>query len=331
MTRWLTQLSEVQATLAPEQQAVMVTVARVRGSAPREVGARMWVTDSTTTGTVGGGELEYQCQAISRRILTDKSAESASLRNFPLGSNCGQCCGGVVDILFEKFSTIPATWQLHATETLAKGDSGFLTTQLSASDDKLSTGHKEFTTLDPGTCKNALVESIQPAVAAIAVFGAGHVGTALVNILSHTQYDVVCIDNRPEQLPLEATSNIQPVYQKQPATYVSSLAANTASVVMTHSHALDFDICAAMLKRDDLSFCGLIGSQSKRKRFDRLFRQAGLTDEQISRLICPVGDTDLTSKRPGEIAITIAAQILRHLEAVSQTQPADTVHAALHN
>ena len=307
----------------------MVTVARVRGSAPREVGARMWVTKDSSRGTIGGGELEFQCQDISRRQLANEVAENAFLRNFPLGSNCGQCCGGVVDVLFESFNAVPASWQLQVTDALAKGHSGYLTTLLSASGENLPTGHKEFTTHDPGFSKTTMVEHMQPAGAAIAIFGAGHVGTALVNVLAQTQYNVVVIDNRPEQLPLDANSNIQPIYQNQPATCISSLAANTACVVMTHSHALDFDICAAMLKRHDLSFYGLIGSQSKRKRFDRLFRQAGLDDAQINRLTCPVGDTTLTSKRPGDIAITIAAQLLRHLEIATQIQQVDTVHAAL--
>jgi xanthine dehydrogenase accessory factor len=329
LSRWLQQLSEVQAGLAPQQTGVMVTVARVRGSAPREVGARMWVTKDFIRGTVGGGELEYQCQDISRRLLKSEIADKTFVRNFPLGSNCGQCCGGVVDVLFETFNALPAGWQLQVTDALANGRGGYLTTLLSTSGENQMTGDKTFTAHDPGFSKSAMVEHIQPATAAIAVFGAGHVGTALVNILSQTRYDVLCIDNRPEQLPLEATSNILPVYQKQPETCVSTLAANTACVVMTHSHALDFDVCASMLKRDDLSFYGLIGSQSKRKRFERLFRQAGLDNVQINRLTCPVGDTSVTSKHPGDIAVTVAAQLLRHLEVATQTQQADTTHAAL--
>ena len=328
MIDWLNQLSELQATLSSEKQGVMVTVARVRGSAPREVGARMWITEDAITGTIGGGELEYQCQAISKKLIsgtTNDTVDRAFVRNFPLGSNCGQCCGGVVDILFETFKATPFTWQQQVHDALALGQSGFLTTDLGK-----NAGQKAFKTSDPGLSKSTMVERIQPATAAIAIFGTGHVGTALVNILSQTSYQVVCIDNRPEQLPLDASSNIQSIYQKQPATYVDALPANTACVVMTHSHALDFDICASMLKRDDLSFCGLIGSQSKRQRFNRLFRQAGLDDVQINRLTCPVGDTSVTSKRPGEIAITIAAQLLRHIEAATQTNHLDTTHAALY-
>lgn len=325
MIGWLQQLSELQATLSTQQHGVMVTVARVRGSAPREVGARMWVTNDTVRGTIGGGELEYQCQAISKALLNDDNVDNAFVRNFPLGSNCGQCCGGVVDVLFETFNATPFDWQQQVNEALALGQSGYLTTSLSE-----DAGYKIFKKNDPGSSKTTMVEHIQPATAAIAIFGTGHVGTALVNILTQTSYQVICIDNRPQQLPLDASSNIQSTYQKQPATYVNALPANAACVVMTHSHALDFDICASMLKRDDLSFYGLIGSQSKRQRFNRLFRQAELDEVQINRLTCPVGDTAVTSKRPGDIAITIAAQLLRHLEAAAQTNQSDTTHAALH-
>ncbi|XOV85133.1 MAG: xanthine dehydrogenase accessory protein XdhC [bacterium] len=325
MTSWLQQLSDVQATLSGQQQGIMVTVARVRGSAPREAGAKMWITDNVTTGTIGGGELEYQCQHIARDLLNGSSQFTAKVQNFPLGSNCGQCCGGVVDVLFESFSAQPATWQIQSAQALANGHGGYLTTIFRG-----KTPLKSFSNLEPGTSRDKLVERIMPSTTDIAVFGAGHVGSALVRILEQSSYQVVCIDSRPELLPLNAAANIQPSYQRQPATVVPTLAANTACVVMTHSHALDFDICASLLKRSDLSFYGLIGSRSKRQRFTRLFRQAGLNETQISRLTCPVGDTQINSKRPGDIAITIAAQILRQLETAQQTHPTDVSDAALH-
>ena len=93
---------------AAGEQAVVVTVAAIRGSAPREVGAKMIVTAEATIGTIGGGQLEYQCTRIACDMLGDD--ETPALRKFPLGSSMGQCCGGVVDILFEPIASELPAW-----------------------------------------------------------------------------------------------------------------------------------------------------------------------------------------------------------------------------
>ncbi|MDZ7768728.1 MAG: XdhC family protein [Woeseiaceae bacterium] len=102
MTDWLPELDRLQ---RGGGTAVLVTVAGVRGSAPREVGASMLVMEAEASGTVGGGELEYQCLKIAARLLGVDADDAGFLRRFPLGPNCGQCCGGVVDVLFERVTT----------------------------------------------------------------------------------------------------------------------------------------------------------------------------------------------------------------------------------
>ena len=95
MNEWIDELSDLCAAGEP---AVLVTVAGIRGSAPREVGAKMIVTPTETIGTIGGGQLEDQCTRIAVGLF---DAAEMSLRSFPLGASMGQCCGGVVEILFE--------------------------------------------------------------------------------------------------------------------------------------------------------------------------------------------------------------------------------------
>ena len=96
MNEWIDELSDL---TAAGERVVLVTVAGIRGSAPREVGAKMIVTEDATVGTIGGGQLEFQCTRLACDMLGDD--ETSSLRKFPLGTSMGQCCGGVVDILFE--------------------------------------------------------------------------------------------------------------------------------------------------------------------------------------------------------------------------------------
>ena len=95
MNEWIDALCDLAAAGEP---AVLVTVAGIRGSAPREIGAKMIVTATETIGTIGGGQLEYQSTRIAAGMLDE---EQLALRSFPLGPELGQCCGGVVEILFE--------------------------------------------------------------------------------------------------------------------------------------------------------------------------------------------------------------------------------------
>ena len=96
------------------ERACLVTVTNVRGSAPRDAGTRMLVTKTSTVGTIGGGQLEYQCTRIAAdRIRAGEMNYEGFNRRFPLGSNCGQCCGGVVDVLFEAATSelVQSLWE----------------------------------------------------------------------------------------------------------------------------------------------------------------------------------------------------------------------------
>ena len=109
MNEWLDDLCGLS---TDDDCCIVVTVAGVRGSAPREIGAKMIVTGSETIGTIGGGQLEYQCTRIAFDQLRHQRgyADERLRRRFPLGSNCGQCCGGVVDIMFERIALLAGGW-----------------------------------------------------------------------------------------------------------------------------------------------------------------------------------------------------------------------------
>ena len=87
--------------------------------------------------------------------------------------------------------------------------------------------------------------------------------------------------------------------------------ADSFYLVMTHSHAMDFDICDRILRRGDARYCGLIGSLSKRRRFEKLYRQQGMQQAIIDKLVCPIGVQGISSKKPAEIAVAAAAEILK--------------------
>jgi xanthine dehydrogenase accessory factor len=161
----------------------------------------------------------------------------------------------------------------------------------------------------------------------IAVFGAGHVGAAVVNLLSGLDCNIRWIDSRRD-IFRAPPRNVRTIETSEPALEVAAMPPSSYYLVMTHSHPLDFDICDRILRRGDAAYCGLIGSLTKRRRFEKRFRQQGLPQGAVEQLVCPIGVTGISGKKPTEIAIAVAAEILRLHEkslALERALP-DNVH-----
>lgn len=346
MTDWLKEIAALQDAGEP---AVLVTVAGVRGSAPREVGAKMLVTARDCYGTIGGGALEYQCTRIAAERLQQQETLGC-LRRFPLGSDCGQCCGGVVDILFEPLAGILCMdvlvdrWSARQDSALLSmlddsgrpakvllADDGTLHGKMSPGADALELasrllhGRAAAQRIDtPGRNESfLLIEPLTDNGFDIAVFGAGHVGSALVHVLAGVDCNLRWIDSRRGVFPDAATANMQCIASSDPARDVAALPPGAYYFVMTHSHALDLDITAAILRRGDFAYCGLIGSATKRKRFEGRLLQQGFNEQTLQRLTCPIGIAGITGKTPREIAIAAAAELLRRRE-----RQAAAIHAS---
>ncbi len=199
MNEWIDELSDI---CAADEPAVLVTVAGIRGSAPREIGAKMIVTESETIGTIGGGQLEYQCTRVAVGLFDD---EQMSLRSFPLGSSMGQCCGGVVEILFEPLSGGIPAWLRDLRALFGQREPAVVATRISRSDpEKFVVTVEQVFGAAPDEVDERMVAEARAILAGdrkaarnvqlffepvvvpdlnIAVFGAGHVGTAVVATL----------------------------------------------------------------------------------------------------------------------------------------------------
>ena len=263
MNAWLHALADLEREGEP---AVLITVVSARGSTPREAGCKMVVTRESQFDTIGGGKLEFTCIETARKLL----AGDAGLvtRDFPLGPDLGQCCGGHVSVMFEP---------------------------------------------------------LRPAILHVAVFGAGHVGRALVSLLGGLRLRVSWIDTRSDALAAPP-AGVRTRHAPDPVREVASLQAGTLALVMTHDHQIDFDIVAAALPRPEFVGVGLIGSDTKRVRFVRRLSRVGVSADAIDKLICPIGIPGAGGKLPAEIAISVAAQILqiqqRLIEKDARTMPA---------
>lgn len=146
---------------------------------------------------------------------------------------------------------------------------------------------------------------------ALWVFGAGHVGSAVIRLLEDLPlFDVLWIDNRASLAHGSAAAHIEARFTPEPAELVSRAAPGTSFLVFTHDHELDYQICSTILVRNDAAWAGLIGSKSKAARFRSRLRRDGFTDRAIASLTCPVGATTIPSKLPAAIAVGIVAQLL---------------------
>lgn len=160
---------------------------------------------------------------------------------------------------------------------------------------------------------SVLFEPVRPPARHFAIYGAGHVGRALVAVLATLDCRITWVDARPGEFPVAVPPNVSMVAELAPA----ALPPGTEMLVLTHDHALDYDLVRQALLLPHIPFVGLIGSETKRARFVSRLAKAGLAAEAIKRMVCPIGLPGTGGKAPAEIAISVAAQLLQMRNSVS--------------
>ena len=149
----------------------------------------------------------------------------------------------------------------------------------------------------------------------LALFGGGHVGHALVNVLSSLPFQVQWIDSRDEVFPAQLPANVVCDHSDPVHAAVEALPSGVSVLIMSFSHAEDLDVVAACLKRQrlqgDLKFVGLIGSKTKWATFQHRLEARGFSDEELAFITCPIGVEGIYGKEPEVIAVAVAAQLLQ--------------------
>lgn len=155
-----------------------------------------------------------------------------------------------------------------------------------------------------------LFEPMGQPQAQIAVFGAGHVGRALVPLLASLPCRVRWIDSREQEFPPQMPSGVRKIVTEDPLDEIDALPPGSYCIVMTHNHPLDLELAAAILKRGDFAYFGLIGSRTKRVKFEHRLRDRGFDAALLQRMRCPMGLGEVKGKLPMEIAVSIAAEVI---------------------
>lgn len=155
-----------------------------------------------------------------------------------------------------------------------------------------------------------LFEPMGQPQAQIAVFGAGHVGRALVPLLASLPCRVRWIDSREQEFPAQIPDGVRKIVAEDPLDEIDELPKGSYCIVMTHNHQLDLELTAAILKRGDFAYFGLIGSKTKRVKFEHRLRDRGFDSALLQRMRCPMGLSEVKGKLPIEIAVSIAAEVI---------------------
>jgi xanthine dehydrogenase accessory factor len=300
---WIEKLSELHAQGRP---CAVVVVTGVRGSGPREAGARMIVAlgDSANRGRSGAPLNRKRIGANGGR------AENVAARIAPLRANTsrpelvfGTVGGGNLELQAIE----------HCAELLKLG---------TAVSESVAYPLSEKVGQCCGGEVTLFFETFPWTRRRIAVFGAGHVAQAIGGLAGYLSADLVLIDSREESEirpapPLERRYEL--VCVDNPEQELDELPGDTLVLVMTHNHALDLEIVARAIKLE-FPYLGLIGSERKWQRFRRRLEQRGFSPDEISRVRCPIG-VSKHSKEPTAIAISVAAELLEVMQSALAIHP----------
>ena len=307
----------VLAGLQQHGRVAIVTVAATRGSVPREAGARLIVhPDGGFTGTIGGGTLEWRAIAVAQAALTNPQAPKAEVRRYALGPELGQCCGGTVDLIVE---LIAADRQTDVAELAAREAAGRLVTRGTITAEGIERRVVAEDGMTPGSATleaNVVTEAFGDERRPLVVFGAGHVGRALVLALAPLPFAVTWVDPRPDAFPAYVAANATLRQLDDPAAVLADMPSGSFVAVMSHSHQLDLALVHAALADDRFAYVGLIGSKTKRARFERRLAEAGIAPARIASLVCPIGVLGIHSKAPAVIAAATVTELLIRDEAL---------------
>ena len=293
MNDWASRALEA---LEKNEPAALVSVLAIEGSAPREAGARMLVTETVSVGSIGGGNLEFQAILQARKALAAAPGDWR-IQDYPLGPFLQQCCGGRVRVLIEKLEPGQADWISAAS---APGQHR-LETNLTAG--KLERSFVGASDLTPIGARGAIpaagermLEVFGAPLTPLLLFGAGHVGRAIARIVEGLPFALSWHDDR------EGSERSEMAELARKAT--------GAVLILTHDHGLDYELTVAALA-SPAQFVGLIGSATKRARFRKRLAGDGFDEAAIERVVCPLGMPGIVGKAPEIIAVAVAAQLLQ--------------------
>ena len=260
------------------EPAVLVEVAFTQGSVPREAGTWMAVFAADLVGTIGGGRVEHEALVHARALLRGAAGDPGR-------------------------SDVKAPQRFALGPSLGQCCGGVM--------------HLHFERIGAADAPALAARLGRPLRQPVALFGGGHVGHALVQVLAPLPFQLTWVDSRDEIFPSPLPENVVCEHSGPVQAAVPGLAPQSRVLIMSFSHAEDLDILAACLLRQrekaDLPYVGLIGSQTKWATFRHRLEARGFASAELAHVTCPIGVPGITGKEPEVIAVAVAAQLLQGL------------------
>lgn len=288
------------AAIATHGPVVRVLVTATAGSAPRDAGTAMLIWQDGQSGTIGGGALEHEAVQSARDMLA--GGRATAQRRLPLGPALRQCCGGAVTLVWERFEAGDLPDNLPRARPL--GPAHEMPAAVARRRDAMRPGAA------PALVENWLIEAPLPEARPLWVWGAGHVGRAVVSVMAPLPgRSITWIDLAPDCFPDSVPEGVTTIPAATPPGLMPRAPRDADHLILTRDHDLDLALCHAALGHGFAS-CGLIGSATKWTRFQSRLTALGHSNALISRIACPIGDTSL-GRDPQAIAVGVAAALLR--------------------
>jgi xanthine dehydrogenase accessory factor len=304
-------LASLRRTIAQHGPVARVVIASVEGSSPREVGASMLVWATGQSGTIGGGALEWQAIGLARSMLG--TPPTAQVTRVPLGPALGQCCGGAVTLLTEIYTDTAHLPDDVIARSLDGRPMPLAVKRL------LDRARAQGATPAPTLLQGWFIEPVARPTRHLWIWGAGHVGRALVNVMAPLpDLAITWVDVAADRYPGTIPAGVTALPAADAAALVPHAPKDADHLILTYSHALDLDLCHRLLAHGFAS-AGLIGSATKWARFRSRLAALGHAPQSIARIRCPIGDTAL-GKHPQAIAIGVATAYLTPAPAAARQE-----------
>lgn len=260
--------------------AVLVQVRATQGSAPRDAGAWMAVLAGEVIGTLGGGHLEFQAIDRARELLHAASTRGGQAALEPAS-----------ELEVQRVALGPSLGQCCG------GVVHLAYERVNASD------------------IDVLRQRLRVMRLPVALFGGGHVGHALAQVLARLPVALHWIDSRDGIFPAELSGHVRCEHSEPVQDAVKDIAPGASVLIMSFSHAEDLDVLVQCLLRQrtrgDLPYIGLIGSKTKWATFKHRLEVRGFSAEELAHVTCPIGVPGISGKEPDVIAVAVAAQLLQ--------------------
>ena len=280
-----------------------VVIAHHDGSAPRDTGTAMLVWGDARSGgqsgTIGGGALEHQATQAAR-----SQTKTITASRIALGPSLGQCCGGAVTLVTDVYDAANLPQGPIVARSLDGSPMPLAVKRL------LANARAQGTVPQTQLLQNWLIEPVTAPTRRLWLWGAGHVGRALAQVMAPLpELHITWIDIAADRFPTTIPDGVTALPAPDPAAAIALAPQDAEHLIVTFSHILDLELCHRLLNHG-FSRCGLIGSATKWARFRNRLTDLGHDAQSIARITCPIGDPGL-GKHPQAIALGVAAEFLR--------------------